>query len=46
MNLSIALANEIQRHHESRFTRLRVLVATQFGFQKRRAHFSSLIVTG
>jgi len=36
------------KHHESRFTRFYedYWLPTKFGFQKRRAHFSSLILTG
>lgn len=36
------------KHHESRFTRFYedYWLPRKFGFQKRRAHFSSLIVTG
>jgi hypothetical protein len=36
------------KHHESRFTRLYedYWLPRRFGFEKRRAHFSSLIMTG
>jgi N-acetyl sugar amidotransferase len=36
------------KHHESRFTRFyeEYWLPKKFGFQKRRAHFSSLILTG
>ena len=36
------------KHHESRFTRFYedFWLPKKFGFQKRRAHFSSLILTG
>lgn len=36
------------KHHESRFTRFYedFWLPSKFGFQKRRAHFSSLILTG
>lgn len=36
------------KHHESRFTRFYedYWLARRFGFEKRRAHFSSLIMTG
>jgi N-acetyl sugar amidotransferase len=36
------------KHHESRFTRFYedYWLARRFGYQKRRAHFSSLIMTG
>lgn len=36
------------KHHESRFTRFYedYWLPRKFGFQKRRAHFSSLILTG
>lgn len=37
-----------QKHHESRFTRFYedYWLPRRFGFEKRRAHFSSLIMTG
>ncbi len=36
------------KHHESRFTRFYedYWMPRKFGFQKRRAHFSSLVMTG
>ena len=36
------------KHHESRFTRFYedFWLARKFGYEKRRAHFSSLILTG
>ena len=36
------------KHHESRFTRFYegYWLPTKFGYDKRRAHFSSLILTG
>ena len=38
----------LHKHHESRFTRFYedYWLPRKFGFQKRRAHFSSLILTG
>jgi len=38
----------LHKHHESRFTRFYedYWLPKKFGFQKRRAHFSSLILTG
>lgn len=38
----------LHKHHESRFTRFYedYWMPRKFGFEKRRAHFSSLIVTG
>ena len=38
----------LHKHHESRFTRFYedYWLPKRFGFQKRRAHFSSLIMTG
>jgi hypothetical protein len=38
----------LHKHHESRFTRFYedYWLPRKFGFEKRRAHFSSLIMTG
>jgi hypothetical protein len=38
----------LHKHHESRFTRFYedFWLPNKFGFEKRRAHFSSLILTG